>query len=87
MNRRNFLRGIIVAGASFNILPGAGRIWQARRPEIIPNPAYVNAPYEFAFYAFEPLLIEPLLIEPQPEGFDEKFVLPPIIFKRTHDQL
>lgn len=87
MNRRNFLRGIVVAGASFNILPGAGRIWQARRPELIPNPAYVNAPYDFEFYAQALAAFEPILIEPQPEGFDEKFVLPPIILKRHHDQL
>jgi len=27
MNRRNFINGIMVAGAGFMILPGAGRIW------------------------------------------------------------
>jgi hypothetical protein len=31
VNRRNFLCNILVAGASFTILPGAGRIWKAQR--------------------------------------------------------
>ena len=30
-SRRNFLRGLLVAGASIAILPGAGRIWKPRR--------------------------------------------------------
>jgi hypothetical protein len=34
MNRRNFVKSIMVAGATFNILPGAHRLWVARR-EII----------------------------------------------------
>lgn len=50
MNRRNFLRGIVIAGASFNILPGAGRIWKAQRPELVVNPAWVKAEYEIAYY-------------------------------------
>lgn len=29
--RRNFLNGLIVAGAGFMILPGAGRVWTSRR--------------------------------------------------------
>lgn len=33
--RRNFLRSILVAGASFTILPGAGRIWRAHHTETI----------------------------------------------------
>lgn len=37
MNRRNFLNSIMVAGASFAILPGAGRIWRAERAtKIVP---------------------------------------------------
>ncbi len=28
MNRRNFLRNLIVAGAGFGILPGAARVWK-----------------------------------------------------------
>ena len=31
MNRRNFLKNIMVAGASFAVLPGAGRVWKATR--------------------------------------------------------
>lgn len=34
MNRRNFIRNILVAGASFNVLPGAGRLWVARRSAV-----------------------------------------------------
>ena len=30
-SRRSFLRSILVAGASFSILPGAGRVWKASR--------------------------------------------------------
>lgn len=52
-SRRNFLRSILVAGASFAILPGAGRIWHARRDtrwlfteeELTLNPDWVNAPF------------------------------------------
>ena len=32
MNRRGFLSQILVAGAAFSILPGAGRLWKATRP-------------------------------------------------------
>jgi len=46
MNRRNFLRNILVAGASFTILPSTGRIWRARYSI---NPAWVTAPYEIAY--------------------------------------
>lgn len=31
MNRRNFIGGIIAAGAAFSILPGAGRVWAPKR--------------------------------------------------------
>jgi len=37
MNRRNFLKNILVAGASFSILPSAGRLWKAER-EFIHTP-------------------------------------------------
>lgn len=41
MNRRNFIENILVAGASFMILPGAGRIWRAAA--VVPNSiAYVD---------------------------------------------
>lgn len=39
MNRRNFIRGILAAGASFTILPPSlhgPRIWKAVRPDIEP---------------------------------------------------
>lgn len=50
MNRRNFIQSLLTAGASFTILPGAGRLWKAERA-IIPaiNPAWVDAPYEVGF--------------------------------------
>lgn len=35
MNRRNFINNLIVAGASFTILPGAGRIWRATREQVL----------------------------------------------------
>lgn len=34
MNRRNFLGNLIVAGASFHILPGSERVWVAKRGAI-----------------------------------------------------
>lgn len=37
MNRRNFLRNSISALAEFTILPGAGRIWHATRPVVVPD--------------------------------------------------
>lgn len=46
MNRRNFLRNVLVAGASFAVLPPAttySRIWKAERQ--IVNPDWVNAPF------------------------------------------
>jgi hypothetical protein len=49
INRRNFLRGLLAAGASFTVLPPAAtyeRIWRATRPEWIPNPDWVTAPLE-----------------------------------------
>jgi hypothetical protein len=35
VNRRNFLNSLLVAGASFSILPGAGRLWVAKKPDLI----------------------------------------------------
>ena len=32
-SRRNFLKGILAAGAGFAILPGAGRLWTPRPKE------------------------------------------------------
>jgi len=48
MNRRNFIGNLLIAGASFAILPGAGRIWRAQR--CVPNPAWETAEYEIVFY-------------------------------------
>lgn len=51
MNRRNFIRNLAGIGL-FSILPGAGRVWKATKvinPMTIPNPNWVNAPYECAF--------------------------------------
>ena len=31
MNRRNFISNLLTATAGFTILPGAGRVWVARR--------------------------------------------------------
>jgi hypothetical protein len=28
MNRRNFISGILAAGAAFTVLPGTGRVWK-----------------------------------------------------------
>lgn len=42
MNRRNFIQNILIAGASFTILPGAGRIWKAVR-EVPSHIAFVDA--------------------------------------------
>lgn len=47
INRRNFLGNLLIAGASFAILPGAGRIWRARRQ--ILNPEWVNAPFGLSY--------------------------------------
>lgn len=41
MNRRNFIGNLLVAGASFMVLPGAGRVWKAViDPRTIPNLSY-----------------------------------------------
>jgi len=39
MNRRNFIGNLILAGASFAILPGAGRLWKATR---LPPGGYIE---------------------------------------------
>lgn len=54
MNRRGFLRDLLLGGAAFSILPGAGRIWKAQRKvppwvmhwEILPYMA-ISGPLEF----------------------------------------
>ena len=43
MNQRNFLSGLLVAGAGFTILPGNGRIWKAVTDQwTIINPLWVD---------------------------------------------
>lgn len=55
MNRRNFLRGLLVAGAGFTILPGTGRIWKAVIDQrAIVNPAWVTADYDLVISGFNP---------------------------------
>ena len=50
MNRRDFIRASATALLGFTILPGAGRVWKARRDvRWIVNPAWVNAPFEMVF--------------------------------------
>jgi len=34
-SRRNFFKNIVVAGAAFAILPGAGRIWKATAAPLV----------------------------------------------------
>lgn len=53
MNRRNFIKSILVAGASFTILPGAGRIWKATRSPLYEiNPEWINAPFNPKFLLY-----------------------------------
>jgi hypothetical protein len=52
MNRRNFIRGLLATGASFTVLPSAGRLWVAKRPELIINPEWVAAEYEVVLYGY-----------------------------------
>lgn len=65
MNRRNFIRGLLAAGASFTILPGAGRKWVNQSGVWIINPDYVNAPIEIGFTFFRvpgghaPVILDP----------------------------
>ena len=42
MNRRNFIRNIMVAGAAFSILPGSGRIWAAKRKAVTVIPFWMQ---------------------------------------------
>lgn len=73
MNRRNFLGNLLIAGASFAILPGAGRIWRAQRRLL--NPDWVNAPFGLTqvFWATGPgyRFPGPMIFpsEPQPMGW------------------
>ena len=38
MDRRNFIGSLLVAGAGFFVLPGAGRLWVPERKLIVPTP-------------------------------------------------
>lgn len=40
-NRRGFFKRLLLGGAAFTILPGAGRIWRARLD--VPSHAWFNA--------------------------------------------
>lgn len=56
MNRRGFLTsligGVLAAGVAPNILAGAGRKWvKAKSGMFVPNPDWVNAPFELGFVA------------------------------------
>lgn len=55
--RRNFLGTLLVAGATFTILPGAGRLWRARRRTRLwkVNPEWVNAEYAMYWWSEVPL--------------------------------
>lgn len=58
MNRRNFIRNLLVGGVSFAILPGAGRLWKATRTfesKWIENPDWVSAPFRIHFWTAVPL--------------------------------
>ena len=60
MNRRNFIKGILAAGAAFTVLPGAGRIWHVQRaPLVVPHKTLGG-------------LLEEATIHLAPDGYDEK---------------
>ena len=43
MNRRDFIRASATALLGFTILPGAGRVWKARRVMGLSSPVWANA--------------------------------------------
>lgn len=51
MNRRNFIGNLLLAGASFAILPGADRLWKARRVFSL-NPDMPEGARMFGGYVF-----------------------------------
>ena len=53
MNRRNFIGTLLAATAGFTILPSAEKIWKARKTMWIPNPEWINAPYEVIWWMIE----------------------------------
>lgn len=58
MNRRRFFSNLIGAAAEFAILPSAvtySRKWikPKQSPVFIPNPEWVNAPYEIYFWGLD----------------------------------
>lgn len=63
MNRRSFFKSILVAGASFTILPGAGRIWKAQRDiPLFPSYGYDQMPgnlYDFLIWSIRKDLNDP----------------------------
>lgn len=72
MNRRNFIRGLLAAGAGFAILPGAGRLWKVQKYVVFPgNP---NAPYDVVLLITE----DPWkrLDRPFPHGMGETIRFP-----------
>lgn len=54
MNRRNFIQGLLTAGAGFMVLPSAGRLWKAViDPKTVVNPNYVSVLESQTFF-FDP---------------------------------
>lgn len=69
MNRRGFIGGISAALAGFSILPAATtytRLWKAVKPtppelwKAVPNPEYVDAPYQVYFFQ-APCILKPAI--------------------------
>jgi len=51
MNRRNFISGLMVAGASFMVLPGTGRLWTVARPELVTRRMFVLHDFDWELLA------------------------------------
>jgi hypothetical protein len=72
MNRRNFIRNIVGVVAAFSVLPAAttyNRTWTRTRQELwVPNPEYVEAPYEVAII-YGPNAFETINVGPPPKEF------------------
>lgn len=82
MNRRNFLKNLAAAAASFAILPAATTYhrakWVKNRSEVwIVNPEWVEARYEVAYYMHLSGGTAPYI------GMPQRFTLDDVIWKEV----
>jgi len=86
MNRRSFFHTLLAGTAGALFLPKLPDRYRWKGPLIVPNPAYISAPYEIAFYYVEGPGYQPINIGPPPTYKADalRFSLDDLIFKNEN---